>query len=321
MFKLMLAGMALAISVLPFAHAQTYPTKPIRLVVPYAPGGANDSLARFIAPKLTEALGQSVYVDNRPGSGHLVGTTFVAKSPADGYTLLFINSIPHASTAALYKQAQFDAVKSFVPVGMVATTPYVLVLNTEVPAKSLPELVELSRKNPDKLSYSSGGVGASTHLIGEMFKQASGTNAIHVPYKGGGPAIIDIIGGRITFALENIVTVMPHVKTGKLRALAVTSSRRSSVMPEYPTLQELGLRDFDVEGRFGIVAPVGTPADVVNRLNAEMRKAVESPDFQKLLRDQGVEPRSSSVQEFSALIAKEVEEWNRVVLKANIKPE
>jgi tripartite-type tricarboxylate transporter receptor subunit TctC len=303
------------------AHAQAFPNKPITIVVPYPPGGGTDALARVIAPKLSEILGQPVVIDNRPGAGGTLGTSVAARAPADGHHLLILNTLPHTSSAGLYAKLPYDPVKDFTGIGMVATTPYVLVTHPSLPAKNIGEFIALAKAQPGKLLYGSAGIGSATHLAPELFKIVTKTQITHVPYKGGGPAIIDLIGGHVHFVADNLFSSIPNIKAGKTWALAVTSAQRSAIFPEIPTVAEAGYPDFEVVGQFGFVAPAGTPRDVVQQLNAALTKAVKSPELAQQIKAQGGEPATSTPEAFDAFMRSESAKWLGVIREAGIKSE
>jgi tripartite-type tricarboxylate transporter receptor subunit TctC len=303
------------------AVAQPYPNKPVRVFVPYPPGGGTDVLARIVAPKLSENLGQQVVIDNRPGAGGTLGSAIAARAPADGYNLLILNTLPHTSAAGLYAKLGYDPVKDFTAVGMVAATPYVLAVHPSVPANTLAEFIALARARPGALNYASAGTGSATHLAAELFKSVTKVNLTHIPYKGGGPGISDLLGGQVQLTFENILALMPHIKAGKLRALAVTSRKRSLIFPDLPTVAEAGYPDFDVVGQFGFVVPAGVPREIIAQLNAELTKAMKSPELVNQLNSQGSEPRTSTPEEFDAIIRAESAKWLAVIRDAGIKVE
>lgn len=303
------------------ANAETFPSKPIKLIVPYPPGGGNDVLARIVAPGLSEALGQQVVVENRGGGGGTIGSNAAAKAGADGYTMLIVNTLPHTAAAGLYSKLPYDPVKDFRAVGGIATVPYVLVVNPAVPANSVADLLSLARSKPGSMNYASAGVGSATHLAGALFNIVTSSEIKHVPYKGGGPALTDLMGGQVDLTLENILAVSSHIKSGKLRALAVTTDKRSSVLPDLPTVAESGYPTYNVGGQFGLVVPAGTPQDRIARLNAALTKVVNSPETAQQLRGQGGEPGALSATEFDALIRAESEKWLGVMKQAGVTGE
>lgn len=295
------------------ALANDYPTKPIRLVVPFAAAGTTDFLARAIAQKLGSNLGTSVVVDNRPGAGGNIGSDIVAKSEPDGYTLLLGTVGTHAINASLYKKMPYDTVKDFAPVTLVASVPNMVVVHPSVPAKSIKELIALAKAKPGSLSFGSSGSGSSIHLSGELFKSMAGVDMLHVPYKGSGPAVSDLIGGQINMMFDNMPSSLPHVKAGRLRAIAVTSAKRSPAMPDLPTVAESGVPGYESVAWFGVLAPAGTPPALVKKLNAEIVKVLKSPDVAQRLASQGAEPVYNTPEEFSALIKTEMVKWAKVI--------
>ncbi len=301
--------------------SQTYPSKPITLYVPYPPGGGTDALARIIAPKLGEVLGQQVVIDNRGGAGGTVGTAIVARAPADGYSLDILNTMPHTAVAGLYTKLSYDPVKDFSGIGMIAITPYLLAVNPSVPAKTFAEFLALARSKPGTLYYGSSGVGGSNHLVAEVFKSVTKVDLKHVPYKGGGPATVDLLGGHIQLEFDNIVSLSAHCKSGKLRCLAVTSMKRYSMMPDVPTIAESGYPDFEVVGQYGFAVPAGTPRAIINRLNADLNKVMKDPAMIQKLESQGAEPSTSTPERFDEIIKADSEKWLGLIRKLGIKPE
>jgi len=307
-----LVGLAFALltSVSP---AQSWPTKPIRWVVPFAPGGTTDILARTIADKLTIALGKPVIVENNPGAGGSVGATQTAKAAPDGYTIMGGTISTHAINASLYKKLPYDPVKDFVPITLIARVPNLLVVNPDVPAKSVKELIALMKANPGKYTFASSGNGTSQHLSGELFKSMAGVDMQHIPYKGSPPALQDVVGGQVTMTFDNITTAWPLAKAGKLRALAVTTAKRSPIAPDVPTLAESGLAGYEVGSWQGVFAPAGTPPDVIKRLNTEIVKIINMPDVRAKLEALGAEPVGNSSDEFATIVKSEVAKWAKVV--------
>jgi tripartite-type tricarboxylate transporter receptor subunit TctC len=303
------------VGVAPMAYAQTqgYPSRPIRLICPFPPGGTTDLVARLVAQKLTEAWGQQVVVDNRGGAGGVIGTEMVAKSLPDGYTVLLGSITTHAVNPALYKKLNFDPVKDFAPVSLVVSSPQLLAVHPSVPVKSAQELIALAKAKPGQLNYASAGSGTSPHLTFELFKSVAGINVTHVPYKGTGPAITELVGGQVQMMITGVVALMPHVKSGKLRALAVTSQKRVASLPNLPTIAESGLNNFDVSSWFGVFLPAGSPKDLVSRMNSEIRKMLEIPEVRQRLIDLGADPASNSPQEFAAYVKSEMARWGAVV--------
>lgn len=298
------------------AMAQTYPSRPLRLVVPFPPGGSTDIVARLVAQKLGEALGQPMIVDNRAGAGGMIGAENVAKSPADGYSLLLASSGPIAIVPALQPKLGYDSVRDFAPISIIATIPTMLVVNEKVPARSVSELIALAKARPGQLNFASTGVGATPHLAGEVFKSMAGVDIGHVPYKGSAPALTDLMGGQVDMMFEQIPAVLPHVQSGKLRALAVGSARRVAALPDLPTISESGLSGFDVVSWFGIMAPAGTPAPIVARLHAELAKIMRMPDVSEKLASLGAEPQASTPQAFGQTIVAELPKWAEIIRKS-----
>jgi tripartite-type tricarboxylate transporter receptor subunit TctC len=302
------------------AFAQDYPVKPVRLVVPFAPGGGNDALARLIAQKLSTALGQQVIVDNRPGAGGITGTDQVAHAAPDGYTLLLGFVGPLTMSPGMQKVG-YDPVKDFAPISLVAQGYQVLAVNPSVPAKSVQELVALAKSKPGTLNYASGGQGTPLHLVPELFKQAAGIDVVHVPYKGSGPAATAVLAGDAQMMFGSMVATVPLVQAGRLRALAVSSPRRLEALPAVPTLVETGYPGVEASSWYAILAPAGTPRPIVERLNAEIARAVDGADFRETLARQGQEAESSTPDRLAELIRTELAKWTRVVKTAGIKPE
>jgi tripartite-type tricarboxylate transporter receptor subunit TctC len=301
------------------AFAQTWPAKPIKWIVPFAPGGTTDILARTIGEKLTVALSQPVIIENKPGAGGGVGADFTAKAPPDGYTIMGGTISTHAINASLYKSLPYDPVKDFVPITLIARVPNMLVINPDIPAKNVAELITLLKANPGKYSFASSGNGTSQHLSGELFKSIAGVDMQHIPYKGSPPALQDVVGGQVAMTFDNITTAWPLAKGGKLRALAVTTAKRSAVAPDVPTLSESGLAGYEVGSWQGVFAPAGTPAAIVKRLNAEIVKIINMPDVKEKLIGLGAEPVGNTSEEFAALVKTEVAKWAEVVKQSGAK--
>jgi tripartite-type tricarboxylate transporter receptor subunit TctC len=300
----------------PFTFAQgaaNYPTKPVRLVVPFPAGGTTDILARAVAQKLSEAWGQQVIVDNRPGAGGNIGSDLVAKSKPDGYTLLMGTVGTHAINPSLYKNMPYDHVKDFAPVILVAGVPNVLVVNASLPVHSVPELIAYAKANPGKLNFASSGNGTSIHLSGELFKAMTGVEMTHVPYKGSAPALTDLIGGQVQLMFDNLPSSLPFIKAGKLRALAVTSGARAAALPDLPTLAESGLPGFEASSWFGVLAPAGTPRDIVAKLNGAIAGWLASPEAKEKLLAQGAVAAGGTPDDFARHIAAETSKWAKVV--------
>ena len=300
--------------------AQSYPAKPIRIVVPYPPGGFNDTLGRTLAAKFTESWGQPAIVENKPGANTLIGSDFVAKSPADGYTLLIV-AFPFAVTPSLIKNMPYDTVKDFIPVILAAQSPNILVVNPELPVKSVGELIALAKSKPDGLSYASTGNGSSNHISMELFKSLAGVKLVHIPYKGSAPAVTDLLGGQVQVMFDNTPNVMPQVKAGRLRALAQSGLTRSSIAPELPTVAEAGVQGYEVTVWFGLVAPAGTPREVIVKLNIEVLKILAMPDVRDRFLAQGVEPMGSTPEQFGEHIRAQMAKWGKVVRDAGVQAE
>jgi tripartite-type tricarboxylate transporter receptor subunit TctC len=303
----------------PAASAQgTYPTKPIRLIVPSPPGDGSDLMARAIGDKLTQAWGQAVVVDNRQGAGGRVGTEVAAKSAPDGYTLIMGNAGSHGINAALYKDLPYDLERDFVAVTQVMRAPNVLVINPSLPAKSVAEFIALLKASPGKYSYGSGGNGSSAHFTAELFKSMAGVDIAHIPYKGATPALTDVIGGQVVMFMGNLPPAMGHIKAGRVRALAVTTTRRSSLVPDLPTVAEGGLPGFETVAWFGLFAPAGTPPEIVARIRDEVAKIVQQPDIHERIVTLGGEPVGNSPSEFAAIVRGDIAKWKGVAKAASI---
>ncbi len=297
-----------------------WPGKPIRLVVPFPAGGSVDSTSRALAQKLTEQLGQPVIVDNRPGAGGNIGMDVVAKSPPDGYTLGMGALSTHAVNPALFAKMPFDAVKDFAPVSLVVVTPNVLVINPQVlPASDVTGIAAFARSNPGKVNCASGSNGSAGHLACELFKLQTGAPIAHVPYKGGGPAMTDLLGGQVQLMFDNMASALPQIKAGKLKAFAVTTPKRSALAPALPTMAEVGMKDFDVFTWWGVFAPAGASPDLVKRLAAEIGKALAAPDLREKWHASGAEPSASTPEEFRAFIARELPKYARIVKESGAK--
>jgi len=299
------------------ALAQAWPGKPVTLVVPFAAGGTTDVLARALAEKLTLSLGQPVIVESKPGAGATLGADYVAKSKPDGYTLL-VGAVHHTIASSVYKKLPYDFQKDLAPITEIALVPNVLVVNASTPAKTVTELVAMLKAQPGKHNYGSNGNGTAQHLIGTQFENMTGTDFAHVPYKGSGPLATDLLGGQITMSFDTITPVLPHIKAGKLRPLAVTTAKRSSALPDVPTLDESGLKGFNIGTWFGVLAPAATPKDVLARLNSEMVKVIQSPDFRKRMADIGAEPIGNSQEQMAAQIRSETEKFAKLVKDAKV---
>ena len=315
----LLVMVAAAVLAVP-AAAQDYPNRPIKFVVPYPPGGGTDVVARIVNEPLATELGQPIIIDNRGGAAGNLGTDIVAKAPADGYTVLFTLS-SHTINPKLYEKLPFDVEHDFVPVSLVALIPQILVVNPSVPITSVKELIAYAKANPGKLNYASVGIGSPGHIAGELFKLKTGIDMVHVPYKGGGPAVVDTIGGQVQLLFVSMPAAWQHVKTGRLRALAVTSAKRSVTAPEVPTIAESGVPDFVVDSWYGALAPAKTPPAVVAKLTAAFTKVLENPQVKERLLAQGAEAAPLPPPEFDRMIKDELAKWEVVIKTAKIKPE
>jgi tripartite-type tricarboxylate transporter receptor subunit TctC len=301
------------------AWAQAYPGKPVRLVVPFPPGGPTDMIGRLLSQRLSDALGQPVVVDNKPGAGGTVGADIVAKAAADGYTLLYGSTSTLAISPSIYKGLGYDPAKAFAPVALVSMGQQVLVINPTLQINSLKELVEYARKRPGKLSYSSAGNGTPGHLGAELLKKLTGMTALHIPYRGGAPALNAAVAGEVDFTVDVVPTAATFVRAGRVKPLAVLSQRRSEQLPDVPTVKEAGFEEVDADFWSGLVAPAGTPRDVVARLNAEIVRIVGSPEMRENLGKQGAEVRTNAPDAFGTFIATEKAKWAKVVKDANVK--
>ena len=313
------AVMATCVLVAPSAWAQAFPSKPVKLVVPFPPGGSLDNVGRLLAQKLSEAWGQQVVVENKPGAGGNIGADAVAKSPADGYTVVMGALSTHAVNPSLYKTMPYDAVKDFAPLSLVAITPNVLIVKTGAPIASVKDLVAYAKANPGKTNFGSGSNGSAGHLAGELFKLETGTDVMHIPYKGGSPALAALLAGDTQFMFDNLANAMAQVKGGTVRAIAVTTAQRSKLVPDLPTMAEGGLPGFDISTWFGLMAPAGTPPDVVARWNAEIVKALNAPDVREKMLAQGAEPAPTTPQEFATFIARERDKYAKIVKASGAK--
>ena len=298
--------------------AQSYPVKPIRLVLPYPPGGGTDVIARPLAQKLTEQLGQQVIVDNRGGAGGNIGMEFVAKSPADGYTLLFALTAQYAVNPSLYPKLPYDPVRDYAPISLLANAPYLLVVHPALPAKSVAELVALVKARPGQLSYSSSGNGSGAHLAGEMLRSLARVEIVHVPYKGAGPAMPDLIAGQVQLSFITYTAAGPHIKTGRLRALGVTTAKRSPTLPDLPAIGET-VAGYDSAVWYGFAAPAGTPLEIVSKLNAEVLRVLAAPDFRSRITLEAVSPIGSTPEEFGSFMKSEIVRWAKVVKDSGAK--
>jgi tripartite-type tricarboxylate transporter receptor subunit TctC len=299
------------------AFAQAYPAKPVRVIVPYPPGGGNDTLGRLFAAKLGERMGQPFVVENRPGAGTMIGTEAAAKSSPDGYTILLSSIATHALSPNLYARVPYDPIKDFAPITLLGVAPTVLVVNADLPAKNLQELIALARKQ--QLAYASGGNGTPPHINAEVFKSVAGVDLLHVAYKGGGPALIDLVAGRVHLMLDTAASAMPHVRSGKLRALALSAPKRSAEYPDLPTFAEAGLREYDTNAWYSMHAPAGTPPEIVRRLNTELVAILRDPDILARFKQLSTDPVGNSPEEFAAFVRAELDKYARIIKAAGIK--
>jgi len=299
------------------AMAQAWPGKPVTLVVPFPAGGTTDALARALGEKLSQRLGQAVIVENRGGAGATLGANYVAKAAPDGYTLL-VGAVHHTIATSVYKKLPYDFQKDFAPITIIAMVPNVLVVNASSPAKSVAELVAQAKGTPGKMSYGSAGNGTAQHLIGSQFQNMTGTSLLHIPYQGSGPLGVDLLGGQIGMSFDTVTPVLQHIRSGKLRALAITTATRSSALPDVPTLDEAGLKGFNIGTWFGVLAPAATPKELVSRLNTEMVAIIHSPEFQKRMGELGAEPIGNSREQMAQQIKEETEKFAALVKEAKV---
>jgi tripartite-type tricarboxylate transporter receptor subunit TctC len=316
------AALALFAAVAPRgAFAQAWPAKPVKIVVPFAAGGTSDVLARLIAEKLQASIGQTVLVENKAGAGGVIGADAVAKSPADGYTLLLGTIASHAINPALQPKMPYDAAKDFASIHLLGSISNVLLVGADQPYKTVADIVAAAKAKPGSIAFASAGQGSSQHMSGETFKLLAGAALTHVPYKGSAPAIQDVIGGQIPMSFETVTVALPHVKAGKVRALAVTSARRSAAMPDVPTLQEAGIAGFDVASWQELYAPAATPREIVARLNAEVEKIIAMPDVKAKMEGLGLEHSPNTPEQFTEFGKRELAKWAKIVKEGNVKPE
>ena len=303
------------------AYAQPYPAKPIRMIVGYPPGGGTDIVGRMMAQKFSENFGHTVIVDNRWGATGNIGTELAARATPDGYTLLMGNVAPNAINVSLFKKIAFDPVNDFAPVSLVALTPNMLVVHPSVPVKNIKDLIALAKAKPGAYNYASAGIGSSSHLAGALFGILTGTNIVHVPYKGGGPAMVDVLAGQMQLYFGTMPGVMPHVKSGKLRPVAVTSDKRSQTLPEFPTIAESGVTGYEAATWYGLLAPAQTPRAIVERLHREVVKILGVAEMRDRLVAQGFEPVGGTPEQFGAYIKTEIAKWGKVIREAGIRAE
>ena len=314
---LLLAAAALAAPAV--AGAQAYPSRPVKLVVPFPPGGSLDITGRLIAQRLTDMWGQAVVVENKPGAGGNIGADFVAKAAPDGYTILLGALSTHAVNPNLYAKMPYDAVRDFAPITLIATTPNVLVVNAATPVGNVREFIAWTKANPGKLAFGSGSNGSAGHLAGELYKVDTGTDAVHIPFKGGAPATQALLAGDTQFMFDNLANVMAQVKAGKLKALAVTTAERSTLVPELPTMAEAGLSGFDISTWYGLFAPAGTPAAIIAKWNADVTRILNTPDVRAKLMADGAEPAPDTPEQFAQMIARELAKYARIIKASGAK--
>ena len=317
------AALLVACGALPAAAQSStsgYPTAPVRMVVPFPPGGGVDSMGRIVAQKLSEALGRQIVVDNRGGANGMIGSELVAKSPKDGYTLLF-NGANLVTTPSLYAKVAYDPVRDFDPISLVALAPNILVVHPSLPAKSVQELIALARSRPGLITFAGSGSGSTPHLAGELFEVMANVTMVHVPYRGSGPAMVGLLSGEATIMFLPAINAGPHIKSARLRALAVTSRKRLPAYPQLPTIDESGLRGYESSQWYGALAPAGTPAEIVNLLNGHIVKIMHTPEIQRRLNDEGTVPVGSTRDEFAAHIRTETAKWAKVIKASGAKPQ
>ena len=314
----LLCGVLAAVA--PAVWAQAYPGKPVRMIAASSPGSAVDIVARIVAQKLSEQMGQQVIIDNRAGAGGNLGAELAAKAVPDGYTL-FMGTPAHAINTGLYRKLNYDLVRDFAPVSQVTSGAYVIVVHPSLPVKSVKELITLARSKPGQLNYASAGSGNATHLAGELFNSLAKVRLVHVPYKGSGPAVTDLVGGQVQLMFANLVAALPQVKAGRLRALAVTGEKRTAAAPALPTVIEAGVPGYVVLSWFGVLAPVATPREIITRLNAELIQAMRAPEMRDRLASDGAEPATGTPEQFAAFIKSEITQWTTVVRNAGITAE
>lgn len=315
----LLGSWSLACAAAAFAQSPAYPVKPVRLLVGQAPGGATDVIARLVNPKLAESMGQPVIVENRTGAAGSIAAALISKSPPDGYNLLVVSS-SYAINPSLYTDLPFDPLRDLTAASLIAEAPFLLVVHPSTPARNVKELITLAKTRPGVLNYGSGGNGSSGHLAGELFTYLADVKIVHIPYKGAGPALVDVIAGQVHFTFGSVLSSLGHVKNGRLRALGVTGSMRSSGAPELPTIAEAGLPGYQTTTWYGLLAPANTPTEIVTRLSDEMKKAVNTPDVRNRILTDGAEPRGSTPKEFHAHLQAEMKRASTIIKRAGIKP-
>ena len=313
-----LAALALSLILVSSVFSQAFPAKPARLIVGFSPGGGVDITARIVAAKLSEIWGQQLIVENRVGAGGTIGAEMVARAAPDGYTLVLCNVASHGIAPSLYKKLGYDAVKNFTPISLVGTTANVMVVHPSVPARSVAEFIAYAKANPGKISYGSAGVGTTLHLSVELFKSMTGTDLVHVPYKGGAQALADLIGGQVQLMIANLPEQIAHIKTGKTRALGVTTTTRSRQLPDVPTIAESGVPGFDVVVWYGVCGPAGLPKPVLEKLNGDVVKALSSTDMKQKLTGHGIEPGPMAPEQFASFIRSDIAKWAKVVKESGV---
>ena len=318
--KTFIAAVLLALGLAP-AFAQNYPAKPIRILIAQAPGSATDTISRVVANRLSEALGQPIVIEARPGAGGAVGTEAAARSAPDGYTLFMANNSTHGSNPALYPKLPYDAVNDFAPISMVASVPYVLVTEPSLPVNSVQELIALAKSRPGKINYASAGNGSTHQFCGELLKSSAGIDLVHIPYKGSPPGVTAVMAGEVSVMFANLTDIGAQIRAGRLKPLAVTTLKRAPLLPNVPTMVEAGVPDFEITSWFGLLAPAGTPAPILARLNAETIKVLAREDVRSTLGAQGLNVASSSPEQFTAHIKSEIERFTRIARAAGIKVE
>ena len=303
------------------AAAQNYPSRPIRFIVPFPPGGGNDTIARTVGQKLTESFDQQVVIDNRAGAGGIIGAETAARAVPDGYTLFLGGVASHGINPNLNAKLSYDPVRDFAPISLIASAPLVVVVHPSVPVKSIKELIDYAKAKPGELNFASNGTGGSSHLAAEMFRMMTGANIVHVPYKGLSPALTDLLSGQVQLMFSSTVAIMPQVRAGRLRPLAMTGAKRSPAMPDIPTVAESGVAGFETASWYGVLAPAGTPAAIVDRLSREIVKITRMSDVRERMASEGAEPVGNSPEEFGAHIRRELARWARVIKQARLRPE
>jgi len=316
-----LALLASIVAATPTALAQSYPARPVRIVVPFPPGGGTDIGTRIIAQKLQESWGQPVVVENKPGAAGIVGTEMVAKAAPDGYTLIMGNIGTHAINISLYKKLSYDPVKDFAPISQVAGLPLFLLVHPSIPVNSVKELIALAKAKPGELNFSSSGAGGSMHVAAELFKNMTGVNMVHIPYKGGSPAVADLLSGQVALSFATVLETLSHVKSGRVRALAVTSAARSVAYPDLPTVAEAGVPGYESISWLGLFAPAGTPRDIVNRISSDVQRIIRLPEVKERLLAQGAEPIGTSPEQFALGLQSDIAKYARIIRESGYKAE